>query len=155
KATAELLRMFQDLAGRQSPAGGDGEAEQPAAGIELAAAGAGQPVDEIAPGRVALGQQHRPGPHQGQREARRGDPRCSLVRGDGNEPHRWPARLAAGPGSTATATLLLAALQVTTPATDGLSATRTSMDEELVAAGGTPMPSTTAFDASVLPGVPG
>src|SRR5205085_9521159 len=92
---------------------------------------------------------------QGQRQARRADPRCSLVGRDRDQGHRQPVPPVADPGSTATPTLLLAALQVTAPAAAGSRATRTSTAEALAAAGGALIPSTTAFEASRLPGVPG
>ena len=88
EAALQLLRVLEDLVGRQPTAGGDGQAEQPTPGIELPAARGGQAVDQVTAGRVALGKQHRPRPDQGQRQGRGGDPGCSLVGRDRDQAHR-------------------------------------------------------------------
>ena len=87
QAAAQLLRVLPDLPRLQAPARGDGQAEQPAPRVEPAAVGRRQPVDQVAAGRVALGEQHRPGPHRGQGHRGRRYSRRSLVGSDSDQRH--------------------------------------------------------------------
>src|SRR5262249_40674516 len=89
--TVQLLSVLPGLARLQPAPDRDGEAEQPAPGVELAAAGRREPVHQVAAGRVALGEQHRPGPDGCQRHAGGGAPGCARGCRVRDERHRQRA----------------------------------------------------------------
>ncbi len=87
EAAAQPLRVLPDLMRLQPAARRDGQAQQPAPGIQRLAVGAGQPVDQVPARRVALGQQHRPRPYRGQRDSRGRDSGRALVGRYGDQCH--------------------------------------------------------------------
>jgi hypothetical protein len=92
ESAVQLLGVLPYLVRLQAAACGHGQAQQSPARVEPTAVGCRQPVHQIPAGRVALGQQDRPGPDRRQRHRRGGNPWRALVRGYRDQCHRSARR---------------------------------------------------------------
>ena len=90
QAAVQLLGVLPDLVRLDAPAGGHRQAQQPTVRVQAAAVHRRKAVGKIASGRVTLSEQDRPWPHSPQRRRCCGNPRCPLVRCDGDQGHGQP-----------------------------------------------------------------